>query len=220
MPRLSTSFAPTLRRWLTGVALLAAGAASAQVSYGGYNLGPDYGAMIQQQQAQQQLMNQRMQQQQNAIVQQAMQNPDCQAKYRQHLAQGGRLSYEQFAYQYVATGGFSSEGLARYRQSEQQSQQREAAAWQGVRQAEAARGQAQQQYADGYRRNQAEAGEVLRGNSSWVDPTTGQQRALPYLGPNGGYTDPRTGQRYWRDANGQYFVQAGNGGWYPMNPAR
>jgi hypothetical protein len=120
-----------------------------------------------------------------------MANPDCQAKYQQHIAQGGRLSYPQFAYQYAATGGFSAQGMANYRQSESANQQREAAAAQGLRQAQAARGQAQQQYAAGYARNQAEAGEVLRGNSSWVDPGNGQQRALPYMGPNGGYQDPR-----------------------------
>lgn len=73
----------------------------------------------------QQLMNQQMQQQQNTIVQRTMQSPDYQAKYQHHLAQGGRLSPQQFAYQYAATGGFSAEGMARYRQSESQNQQRE-----------------------------------------------------------------------------------------------
>jgi hypothetical protein len=110
--------------------------------------------------------------------------------------------------------------MVRYRQSEAQNQQREMAAAQGLRQAEATRGQAQQQYAAGYQRNQAEAGEVMRGNSSWIDPANGQQRALPYMGPNTGSVDPRTGQRFWRDANGQYYAQAPNGGWYPMVAAR
>ena len=214
----------TLRRLLlsclTILAALASLQASAQVMYGGYNLGPDYGAMLKQAQAQQAVTNQQMQQQQNAIIQRTMANPDCQAKYQQHIAQGGRLSYPQFAYQYAATGGFSAQGMANYRQSESANQQREAAAAKGLRQAQAARGQAQQQYAAGYARNQAEAGEVLRGNSSWVDPSNGQQRALPYMGPNGGYQDPQTGQRYWRDGNGQYFAQASNGGWYPMTVAR
>ena len=120
----------------------------------------------------------------------------------------------------MATGGFTAEGMARYRQSESASQQRELAAAQGLRQAQAARGQAQQQFAQGYARNQAEAGEVLRGNSSWVDPSSGRQRALPYLGPNGTYQDQATGQRYWRDPSGQYYVQAGNGPWMAMAPAR
>lgn len=201
-------------------ALAAAPQAGAQVMYGGYNLGPDYGAMVQQALQRQAAMNQQMQQQQQAIVQRTMANPDCQAKYRQHLAQGGRMSYPDFAYQYAATGGFTAQGMAVYRQSEAANQQREAAAAQGLRQAQAARGQAQQAYAAGYARNQAEAGEVLRGNSSWVDPASGQRRALPYLGPNGGYQDPQTGQRFWRDANGQYYAQAPHGAWYPMAVAR
>lgn len=61
---------------------------------------------------------------------------------------------------------------------------------------------------------------MLRGNSSWVDPATGQQRALPYMGANSMSVDARTGQRFWRDAGGQYYVQASNGGWYPMIAAR
>ena len=205
---------------LMALAAAAAPHVGAQVTYGGYKLGPDYGAMLRQAQQQQAAMNQQMQQQQAQVIQRTMANPDCQAKYQQHLAQGGRLSYPQFAYQYAATGGFTAQGMAVYRQSEAANQQREAAAAQGLRQAQAARGQAQQDHAVGYARNQAEAGRVLQGNSSWVDPANGQQRALPYLGANAGYQDPQSGQRFWRDGNGQYYAQAQNGGWYPMTAAR
>jgi hypothetical protein len=45
-------------------------------------------------------------------------------------------------------------------------------------------------------------------------------RALPYMGANTLSVDPRTGQRFWRDAGGQYDAQAGNGGWYPMVASR
>ena len=210
----------TIKTMILGAAaLLAANAATAQVYYGGYNLGPDYGAMIQQTLQQQQAQNAQMQQMQQAIVQRAMQDPNCAAMYRQHQAQGGALSYADFAYQYAATGGFSREGIARYRTGEQNNQRGEQAAWAGYRAAQDDRGAAQQAYRDGYAHDQNEAGEVLRGNTSWVDPRTGETRALAYTGADA-YSDPSSGQQYRRDASGQYFVQGADGLWYAMTPAQ
>ncbi|MCK8785838.1 hypothetical protein M0638_15775 [Roseomonas sp. NAR14] len=198
---------------------LAAGGASAQVTYNGWNLGPDYGAMVEQQQRQMQMQQQQMQQQTAAVVQRTMQDPNCWAMYQQHRAQGGTLSYPQFAYQYAATGGFTAQGMQQYRQTELQNQRREQQSWQGVQEAERQRAQAQQQYADGYSRNLQESGRTMQGNGTWTDPYTGQQRVLPYMGPNG-YTDPRTGQNFMRDGAGNYFAQAPNGSWYRMNPGQ
>jgi hypothetical protein len=125
------------------------------------------------------------------------------------------MSYAQFAYQYAATAGFTPDGIARYRQGEADNQRKEHEAWNGYRHAQDQRALAQQQYADGYAHNQAEAGEVLRGNSSWVDPRTGERRELSYLGDNVS-VDPATGQHYYRDASGQYYVQRGHGSWEEM----
>jgi hypothetical protein len=199
--------------------LLAADGAVAQVSYGGYDLGPDYGAMIQQTFQQQQMQNAQMQQMEQAIVQRAMQDPNCAAMYRQHQAQGGTLSYAQFAYQYAATGGFTPEGIARYRGVEADNQRKERDAWNGYRGAQDARAAAQQAWRDGYAHDQNEAGEVLRGNTSWVDPATGETRALSYTGANA-YTDPQSGREYRRDDSGRYYVQGADGLWYPMTPAQ
>jgi hypothetical protein len=196
-----------------------AASASAQVYQSGYNLGPDYGAMLQQQLQQGERLTQQMQQAESTIVQRAMQNPDCIAKYRQHVAAGGGLSFEQFAYQYAATGGFSAQGMARFRQGEQANQQREHAAWQDYRQAQQQRGDAQAAYAEGYIANQQEAGRVMQGNSSWVDPATGTARALAYIGPDDA-VDTNTGQRFHRDESGQYYAQGADGRWYAMAPAR
>ena len=197
----------------------AASCASAQVYYGGYNLGPDYGAMVQQQLQQGQVLDAQIQQAQQAAVQRTMQDPNCAARYREHLAAGGQLSYAQFAYQYAATGGFSAEGMARYRSSEQANQQRERAAWNGYRSAQDQRGAVQQEYANGYARNQNEAGEVMRGNSAWIDPLSGQTRELSYIGANA-YSDPQTGQQYRRDDYGRYYVQGSDGLWYAMTPGQ
>jgi hypothetical protein len=204
---------------LGGIAVLASNAAIAQVYYGGYDLGPDYGAMIQQTLQQQQARNAEMQQMEQAVVARTMQDPNCRAMYRQHQAQGGTLSYEQFAYQYAATGGFSAEGIARYRSSEQDNQHREQNAWADYRAAQDQRGAAQQAYINGYAHDQNEAGEVLRGNTSWVDPISGETRALSYTGASA-YSDPATNRQYRRDDSGQYFTQGADGLWYAMTPAQ
>lgn len=193
--------------------------ASTQVYYNGYDIGPDYGAMLNQQLQRSQQLDREMQARTADIVQRTMQNPDCYAKY-QHLAQGGTLSYPQFAYQYAATGGFTPDGIQRYRASERQNQQKEHQAWQDWQRAQRERGQAQQQYADGYSRNQNQAGDVLQGRSWWIDPTTGQRQSLAYIGPNQGYVDHQTGNRYWRDEAGRYAVQTPNGQWYWMIPTQ
>lgn len=193
--------------------------ASAQVYQSGYNLGPDYGAMLQQQLQQGQRLSQQMQQAESDVVQRLMQNPDCIAKYRHHRAAGGSLSFAQFAYQYAATGGFSAQGMARFRQSERANQQREQSAWQDYQQAQQQRGATQRAYADGYIADQQEAGRVMQGNSSWVDPATGNTRALAYIGTSDA-VDTNTGQHFHRDESGQYYAQGTDGRWYPMNPSR
>jgi hypothetical protein len=162
--------------------------------------------MVREQLARSQQLDREMQASTADIVQRTMQNPDCYARYQQHLAQGGTMSYPQFAYQYAATGGFTPEGIQRYRASEQQNQEKEHRAWQDWQRAQRERGQTRQQYADGYSRNQNQAGDVLQGRSWWIDPTTGQRRSLAYLGPNQGYVDYQTGNRYWRDDAGRYAV--------------
>ena len=206
---------------LAAVAAFSGGTpASAQLYQNGYDIGPDYGAMLREQLKHNQQLDRDIQARTAEIVQQTMQNPDCYAKYQQHLAQGGTLSYPQFAYQYAATGGFTPEGIQRYRMSERQNQQREYQTWQEWQRAQQQRGQAQQQYADSYHRNQNQAGDVLQGKSWWINPTTGQRQALPYLGPNQGYVEPQSGNRYWRDGAGRYAVLTPSGQWYWMTPTQ
>ena len=80
-------------------AAMLAGAAQAQTWYGGYNLGPDYGAMVAEMQRRGQALGQQMQQTQAEVVQRTMQNADSWAKYQQHREAGGGVSYAQFSYQ-------------------------------------------------------------------------------------------------------------------------
>jgi hypothetical protein len=187
--------------------------------YGGYNLGPDYGAMLNRMLEQDRQLGERIRQSEQNVVQEAMQNPVCQAAYQQHLAAGGRMPYPNFAYQCAATGGFTPDGIQRFQQSEAANRAREMQALQGLRQAEQNRGAAQQNYTEGYFRNQQEAGNVLRGNGTWFDPTVGQV-VLPYLQPGVPQYDANTGQTYVMDPYGNYFARTAAGYWYQITPAR
>ena len=177
----------------------------------------DYGAMIQQQMN---AMNQniaRGQQQVNQIVQQRMQDPQVQAAYREYVARaGGRpaMDYPTFTYNYVYTNGFSAPGTAQARANEAGIQARERASVQGLRDAQAARGQAQQAQRDGYSRNQQEAGVGLLGQSTYVAPD-GAPLQLPHTWQKN-TTHQYQGQTYRVDEAGQYQVLGGNGWWYPL----
>lgn len=192
----------------------------AQVTYNGWNLGPDYGAMVDQQLRQQQMLDQQMRQREALVVQQVMQNPRAQALYQQHRAQGGQLSFPQFAYQYAATGGFTPDGMARFRQNESANQQREQQSWAGLQQAQRERAEAQQGQRDAYWRNQNEAGLGLQGRGTYYDPASGGTRVLPNTQPGQVSRDPRTGQAFVMDQRGNYYGQAPDGQWYPLQPAR
>lgn len=194
---------------------LAASPVGAQVMYNGWNVGPDYGAMIDQANRDRAAQAQQMQQTEQQIVQQAMQDPICQQYYAQHRAQGGQTPWPTFAYQCAATGRFSPPGMQAYRENELRNQRGEQDRFRALQDAERQRAMAQGQWADGYGRNQAEMGRVMQGQQTWTDPRTGQQQVLPYMG--GAVTrDPATGRVYARDAQGQQYVQGQDGLWYPL----
>lgn len=184
-------------------------------------LAQDYGAMIRQSlQRQQQAVN-AAQQRVNGAVQQRMQDPQVQAAYQQYawrMRQAGQrpMDFPSYTYQYIYTNGFSASGVAHMRQNEAAIAQREGAAVQGLRQAETARGQAQQAQRDGYFRSQQEAGRGLMGQSTYAAPN-GLELALPHTWqPN--TTQVYQGNTYRVDASGQYHVLAANGWWYPVAP--
>ncbi|MBR0681029.1 hypothetical protein GXW74_11065 [Roseomonas eburnea] len=194
---------------------LAAAPAGAQVMYNGWNLGPDYGRMADAVEAQRRQQIMQMQQAEAQFTAQGMQDPVCQAHYRQHLAQGGQVPWPSFAFQCVATNRFDPESVRAFRQNELQNQRAEAERLAALREAERARGLAQGQHADSYGRGQAEAGRLMQGQQSWTDPRTGQTYALPYLGGPISQ-DPTTGQLFGRDAAGRQYALGRDGQWYPM----
>jgi hypothetical protein len=190
-----------------------------QVYYGGYKLGPDFNAMINQGMAN---MNNIVKQAEEAgarAVQQAMNDPRCQAMYQQHQQQGGRMSLQQFAYEYARTGGFTQQGKINAFNVEQNNQAKEKQAYDAWQAAQRNASNAINQWQEGYRRNQNEAGNVMTGKMTYVDPN-GRQFVLPYLQP--GYTtDRNTGTVYHLDQFGRYhYMQNNSGYWVPLNPGR
>lgn len=128
------------------------------------------------------------------------------------------MDYATYTYHYVYTNGFSAQGLSHMRANEGAIQAREAAAWQGLRQAEAQRAQAQQQQRDGFHAHQREAGLRLTGQSTYTLPN-GQGLQLPHTWqPNS--THQHQGQTYHVDTAGRYHVLAANGWWVPLANGR
>ncbi len=178
----------------------------------------NFDLMIQQQMN---AMNQniaRGQQQVQSIVQQRMQDPQVQAAYQQYVARsGGRpaMDYPTFTYNYVYTNGFSAQGMAHARATEAGIQARERNAVQGLRDAQAARGQAQQAQRDSYFANQQEAGRGLMGQSTYLAPNSAALQ-LPHTWQKNS-THVYQGQTYGVDHAGQYHVLGSAGWWYPLN---
>lgn len=195
------------------VTLAAACAGSAQAQ--------DYSVLIQQGMARMDGIVNRAQNQVHGVIQQRMHDPAVQAAWQRHLQHSGgrpQMDYYTFTYWYVYTNGFSAAGVAHARANEAGIQAREQAAWQGYRQAQANRAQAQQEQRDRYFGHQQEAGRQLMGQSTYVMPG-GQAVALPHTWPANS-THRHQGQTYHVDAAGRYHVLASNGWWYPLTPGR
>lgn len=200
-------------RSAAGAAFLAALAATRPA------LAQDYDAMIRQSMGRMnQIVGQAQQGAQN-IVQQRMHDPQVQASYRQYLARmqasGQRpMDFPAYTYQYVYTNGFSQAGVAHMRANEANIRQNEHAAAMRLREATAARGQAQQAQRDGYFANQQEAGRQLTGQSTFTAPN-GSRVALPHTWQSN-TTHSYQGNTYRVDQSGAYHVLGSDGWWYPL----
>ena len=184
-------------------------------------LAQDYQAMIQQSMARMNNIVGQAQQRVQGAVQQRMHDPAVQAAWQQYVARSGgrpQMDYPTFTYNYIYTNGFSAHGIAHMRANEAGIQQREAAAWQGVRQAEAGRAAAQQGQRDSYFANQQEAGRALTGQSTY-QAAGGWRTQLPHTWA-ANTTHQYQGATYHVDAGGRYHVQGSDGWWYPLQGSR
>ena len=165
----------------------------------------NYEAMIQQELQKGQAMNAQMQAMQRGIVQQNMQNPRVREMYQGYLRSGGTLSFETYAYNYAATGGFTPEGMARYRLSESQIQQNERRAIEDYRASQAASAEALGRM---HERNSEIAharGNLLNGTTDYRNPRTGAEYNLPHTLPDESvFRDPASGNVFRNDAQGNY----------------
>jgi hypothetical protein len=187
---------------------------AAQVMYGGYNLGPNYGAMIESEMARSRAMAAEMERGQNQIIAQVMQNPRAIAMYQQHRAQGGQMSPQQFAIWYAGTRGGTD--VSTFVNNERANSERENDRVRALRGAEVARGQAQMGYINGGHAINQEVGNGLTGRGTYVGPN-GQGYVLPNTQPGQVQRDPNTGAAFVMNNQGQYFMYTPNG-WQPMQP--
>ena len=179
--------------------------------WGGARIAPDecnaqdFGTMIQQQLQQGNARGQQMQQMQNNIVQQNMQNPRVQQMYQQHVANGGQMSFQEFAYAYAGTGGFTPEGTNRWNQNERSIQQRDQAAVDAYRQNQGQNARAMQEMQNRQDEIAHARGNLLNGTTDYVDPGTGKQYNLPHTAQGGDtFHDSNSDQNFQRDGQGNY----------------
>ncbi len=184
----------------------------------------DYNAMMRESQAEMNRIMAQGQQRLDSMVQQRMRDPAVQAGYRQHLAQmqaSGRpaLDFPTYTSQYIATRGFTADGMRDAQAANAGMQAKERAAWQGLQQAQAQRAQAQQTQRDGYFQQQQEAGRQLMGNSTYAvspEASGGSTVQLPHTWAANS-THQHQGNTYRVDASGNYHVLGANGWWYPVS---
>lgn len=160
--------------------------------------------------------NAKMQAMTDKIVLQNMSNPKVQSMFRSECASGKATSFRDFSYMYAATGGFSQQGIQNYNQTSQSIAAQQQAAMAAYRNAQANRGDAQNQMNNNFSNNQNEFGNVLTGNMTYTN-TSGSPVVLPYISNPGYYTI--SGQNYFIDNNHQYYqVDMASGLMNPIFP--
>jgi hypothetical protein len=156
----------------------------------------------------------------NGIVQRNLNNPAVMAGYRQHLAQGGRMTPQEYAYKYAATGGFTAQGYQNYANTSAQIHAQQQAAVNSYWAAQEQNRLARQAMHNAYSANRQEAGRGLMGQQTYYDQSAGRNVPLNYLPSAQPTYDYDTGRYYAQGQNGQYYSSTGNGYWTPISPAR
>lgn len=176
-----------------------------------------FDAPLQQLLQQDQMLAHQMRMTEQQVVQRTMNDPRAQTMYRQHRMQGGQMPFADFAYLYAATGGFSPAGIQHFSQTSQDIARQQQLAYLGLRQAQDERAAALGEHAAGFHADNAEFGNLVQGNSTYLHPGTGQPIVLPHIRPGVVHRD-QAGQLYRMDDLGTYYVRAPDGLWYPMQP--
>jgi hypothetical protein len=164
------------------------------------------------------------QQQVDATVRQSMQDPAIQARYQSYqqqvLQQGSQpVDFYTYTYYFLATGGFSQQGVAAWQANEAANNAKVQEAYQGYQQAVEDYRNSVAEGSQHYYENQSEMGNVLQGNSTWVNPNDGSNHTLPYTWQRDSY-NTYNNQTYYVDPSGTYYwLDPNNTGWmYPLSP--
>lgn len=164
--------------------------------------------------------NQYFQQVENQITRQNMQNPEIQRQYQGYVANGGSGSFENYAFGWAATGGYTPQGWNHWNNSQRQIQRQDQQSWADYQnytnnlwaETNNQRHQVQDRIA-------RQRGELLSGNGTYIDPWTGSHHTLPYTSGTGTIHQDYYGyNQFQMDNSGTYWMQHPHTGlWYQMN---
>lgn len=161
----------------------------------------------------------RIQQAQSQTLQRGMQDPRIRASYSRYVstmaARGQQpMPFANYAYQYMATGGFTARGKALLAASNARNQAKVASAAQDLRNAEAQRGQVQMASQQSAAARSYAAGQLVQGVSTYVGQN-GASVELPHTW-QANTTNTYNGSTYHVDPSGNYWVLGGDGSWRPL----
>jgi hypothetical protein len=164
--------------------------------------------------------NQQFQQYENQITHQNMQNPEVQRQYQAYLANGGTGSFENYAFGWAATAGYTPGGWSHWNNSQRLIQQRDRQAISDYHHhTNQLWTETNNQRRDVQDRMAYHRGELLSGNRTYINPWTGSQHTLPYTSSTGTtHQDYYGHNQFQMDAFGNYWTQNPQTGlWYQMN---
>ncbi|MBA2492885.1 MAG: hypothetical protein H0V34_14765 [Gammaproteobacteria bacterium] len=162
-------------------------------------------------------LGQQIAQFQQNLVQQNMGDPQIQAQYQQHLANGGGGTLAEYAYGWAATGGYTPQGYAAYGATSTQIANQYHTAIQGYWDAQQGSADALAGLNQGYFDNQVEAGYGLGGNGTFYNSYTGSNEVLPYTWQPG-TVNTYNGSNYHVDPIGTYWQIDPSGYMYGVSP--
>jgi hypothetical protein len=153
----------------------------------------------------------------NGIVQQNMANPQVQTGYNQWIANGGGGTYEEYAYGWAATGGYSAQGLANYGATSADIANQYQNAIQGYWDAMGNYQDAYGAYTGSFSAHMNDAGNGLAGNGTFYNSYSGMNEVLPYTWQPG-TVNTYNGSTYYVDPVGTYWQFDQNGYMYGVSP--
>jgi hypothetical protein len=157
------------------------------------------------------------------MIQNRMNDPAVQQAYREHQANGspyGQMSFYQFTYNYMATRGFSPDGIQHWNRVQRQINMNDANAMRNYLDSQRRHGQEMHDF-----RNQSVdrinegRGDAITGNTPYYAPN-GQQVYLPYTAqPGDSYVD-QSGNTYMMTQHKYFVVTDPWGRTYRTSPVR